>query len=128
MNYMHLVYIHLATVTPAILIGSYLLLNHKGTSSHKRLGRIYMGLMLATALTTLILPAHVGPVVFGHFGFIHLLCLVVFASVAGALLAVRRGNIKAHRNCMIGLYLGGIVVAGSFTLMPGRLVHGWLFG
>lgn len=127
MTYMSLVYMHLATVVPAFLIGTYLLLNLKGTTRHKGLGKLYMCLMVVTAVIALIMPAHVGPAAFGHFGFIHLLCLVVLGSVAGALLAVRRGDIAAHRNYMVGLYLGGIVIAGSFTLMPGRLIHGWLF-
>lgn len=29
---------------------------------------------------------------------------------------------------MISLYVGGLLIAGSFTLMPGRLLHGWVFG
>lgn len=128
MTYMNLVYAHLATLLPAVLIGAFLLLNRKGTALHKGLGKCYMALMLVTAVITLIMPAHVGPTAFNHFGFIHLLSIVVFISVAGALWAVRRGDIAAHRQFMVGLYLGGIVIAGAFTLMPGRLMHQWLLG
>jgi uncharacterized membrane protein len=28
---------------------------------------------------------------------------------------------------MIGLYIGGILIAGSFAFMPGRLMNQWLF-
>jgi len=28
---------------------------------------------------------------------------------------------------MIGVYVGGILIAGTFALMPGRLLHEWLF-
>jgi uncharacterized membrane protein len=29
---------------------------------------------------------------------------------------------------MVGLYVGALLVAGAFTLSPGRLIHTWLFG
>jgi uncharacterized membrane protein len=34
--------------------------------------------------------------------------------------------VKSHRNNMIGLYVGGLIIAGSFAFMPGRLLHTWL--
>jgi uncharacterized membrane protein len=41
---------------------------------------------------------------------------------------VRRGNISGHRNAMLGLYVGGLLIAGGFTLFPGRLLHRVFFG
>ena len=128
MAYLHLVYLHLGTIFPAFLIGTYLLVRRKGTATHKLLGKIYMVLMLATALITLFMPAQVGPSFAEHFGFIHLLSVFVMYSVTAAFLAVRRGDVKSHRVQMIGLYVGGILVAGTFALMPGRLLHDWFFG
>ena len=122
------VYLHLVTVVPAIVIGAALLLSPKGTVNHRRWGKRYMVCMLLTAFITLAMPAHVGPVWLNHFGLLHLLSLLVICSVVGALWAVRLGNIEAHRRSMQGLYLGGIVVAGAFTLLPGRLMHQWMFG
>jgi uncharacterized membrane protein len=29
---------------------------------------------------------------------------------------------------MLGLYLGGILIAGAFAFSPGRMLHAWLFG
>lgn len=123
--YLQLVYFHLGTVFPAFLIGTYLLFSHKGTPGHKLFGKIYMLLMLFTALITLFMSAEVGPTFLGHFGFIHLLSFMVLYSVPTAYLAARSGNIKKHRANMIGLYVGGILVAGIFTLMPGRMLHDW---
>ena len=40
MSYHQLAYLHLATVLPAFALGTYLLLNRKGTPIHRRLGRI----------------------------------------------------------------------------------------
>ena len=55
-----LAYIHLATVLPCFLIGAWLLLRRKGTTVHKRLGRVYAVLILFTALVTFLMPAVVG--------------------------------------------------------------------
>ena len=127
MSYLQLAYLHLATIIPAFLIGCYLLVNRTGTSNHKRLGKIYMVLMLTTAGITLFMPAQLGLTFLGHFGFIHLLSVLTFGAVIGAYLSIRAGNVQAHRANMLGLYIGGIVIAGALTFMPGRLLHTWLF-
>jgi uncharacterized membrane protein len=128
MTYIQLAYLHLATVLPAFAIGAFQLLRRKGTPSHKLLGKIYMVLMLVTGLITLAMPAEVGPRFLGHFGFIHAFSFLTLYSVPSAYFAIRRGNIKLHRANMIGLYVGGILIAGSFALAPGRMLHTWLFG
>lgn len=127
MTYLQLAYLHLGTVFPAFLIGTFLLANRKGTPIHKLLGKIYMSLMLFTALVTLFMSAEVGPTFFGHFGFIHLFSVLVLYSVPTAYVAARNGKIKTHRWNMVSLYVGGILIAGAFTFAPGRLLHSWLF-
>jgi uncharacterized membrane protein len=128
MSYTELAYLHLATVVPAFAIGTIQLLRRKGTPSHKLLGKIYMVLMLVTALITLAMPAHVGPRFLNHLGFIHAFSFLTLFSIPTAYFAARHGNIKAHRGAMIGLYVGGILIAGSFAFSPGRMLHTWLFG
>ena len=44
-----------------------------------------------------------------------------------AVLAARRGQIARHRGMMTGLYVG-LLIAGAFTLIPGRLLHSLVFG
>jgi uncharacterized membrane protein len=127
MTYYQLAYLHLATIIPAFVIGTSLLLMKKGTPLHKLLGKIYMPLMLVTAVVTLFMPAHVGPRLAGHFGFIHLFSILVLYSVPAAYLYARQGNILKHRREMIGLYIGGLLIAGAFTLMPGRMLNEMLF-
>lgn len=128
MTYTQLSYVHLATVLPAVLLGTFLLFARKGTPLHKLSGKLYMTLMLFTATVTLFMPAVVGPQVIGHFGFIHLFSLLTFFAVFSALTAIRAGNVRRHAQAMVGLYIGGILVAGAFALMPGRMLHVWLFG
>lgn len=128
MTYTQLAYLHLATVLPAFAIGAFQLLRRKGTPSHKLLGKIYMVLMLATGLITLAMPAKVGPQFLNHFGFIHAFSLLTLINIPIAYFAAHRGNVRAHRAAMISLYFGGILIAGTFALMPGRMLHEWLFG
>lgn len=74
------------------------------------------------------MKALVGPLWLNHFGYIHLLSVLVLISVPAAYRAARRGKIRQHRGYMLGLYFGALWVAGSLALTPGRLLHGWLFG
>lgn len=127
MSYLDLAYMHLVTVVPCFFIGAWLLLRRKGTTVHKRLGRVYAVLILFTAVVTLPMPAEVGPRVLGHFGFIHLFSVLVLVSVPAAIYSIRRGKVRAHRAHMVGVFVGGILIAGTFALMPGRLLHTWLF-
>ena len=127
MTYTQLAYFHLATVLPAFFLGAFQLLGRKGTPSHKLLGRIYMLFMLATGVITLAMPAGVGPRILNHFGFIHIFSFLALVNVPMAYVAARRGNIKVHRVNMIALYIGGILIAGALALMPGRMLHDWLF-
>jgi len=125
MTYLQLAYLHLATVLPAFILGGYLLLSTKGSGLHRRLGKLYLILMAITGVITLLLPAQVGPQFLGHFGFIHLFSVLTLYLVPSAYFAARRGNLTKHRGNMLGLYIGGILIAGSFAFMPGRLLHTW---
>lgn len=128
MTYDLLMYAHLFAVLPCIIIGAYLLLAKKGGVVHRKMGILYMGLMFFTALVALFLPAKVGPQFLGHFGFIHLLCFLVMYTVPTAFIAAKRGQIKTHQRKMVILYVSAILVAGGFTLMPGRFLGELFFG
>lgn len=127
MSYNDLMFLHLYTVVPCFIIGTMLLLMKKGTSIHKRLGKVYMILMLFTATVTLFLPARVGPTVLNHFGWIHLFSFLTLYTVPTAYLAIKNGNIKVHKRKMILLYFGALVIAGGFTLSPGRYLNELIF-
>ncbi len=125
--YESLMFIHLSTIIPCVIIGTVLLLIKKGTPIHKKAGRVYMILMLFTAVITLFMPAKVGATFLGHFGWIHLLSFLTIWTVPTAYAAIRKGNVKSHKRKMIILYFGAIIIAGAFTLMPGRYLNDLLF-
>jgi uncharacterized membrane protein len=120
--------IHLLTVVPAFVIGTWqIFLSRKGAAAHRALGYTYLGLVTVTAIDALFIhalmpnaPRGLSPV--------HLLVPLTLFGVVSALLAVHRHDIRTHRNAMIGVYVGGMLVAGSLTLLPGRILHAVVFG
>ena len=64
------VVIHVMTVLPAIPLGGYLLLAPKGGKRHKQLGKLWVGLMVTTALSAFFIRTG------GGFSFIHILSLI----------------------------------------------------
>jgi len=127
-SYAFLMYLHLGTVIPCIFLGAYLLFFRKGNTLHKVLGKIYMILMMTTAIASLFLPALVGPQFLNHFGWIHLFSLLTLYSIPTAIIAIKKGQVRKHKIKMVSLYTGAIMIAGGFTLMPGRYLHEVFFG
>jgi uncharacterized membrane protein len=119
------VQIHLATVLPAFAIGTWLIFfSTKGATWHRALGAIYLGLMTVTAVAAFFIRS----VMTGQLSPIHLFVPLTLFGVFSALWNVRRGNVRGHRNAMLGLYLGGIMIAGTLAFMPGRIMHAVVFG
>lgn len=116
---------HVATVVPAAVIGAVVLIRRKGTPTHRLLGKVWVLLMVATAFSTFFI--HTINMVYG-FSPIHLLSILVIVGCVRAVVAARNHDIRTHRRLMRGVYAGGIVGAGFFTLYPGRIMHQVIFG
>ncbi len=128
MNYEDLMYFHLATVIPCVFMGAFLLVRPKGGPAHRNIGKIYMSLMMITAIITLFMPNQVGPSLFDHLGYIHLFSFLTIYTVPTALIAIRKRQVKKHQRKMWLLYVGAILIAGGFTFFPGRYLHQVFFG
>ena len=117
--------VHLATVIPAFVIGTWLIFfSVQGERWHRARGSAYLALMVVTAVAAFFIRS-IDP---GRLSFIHLFIPLTIFGVVSALWNVRRGNINGHRNAMLGLYIGGLLIAGGLTLLPGRLLHRVIFG
>lgn len=122
-----LLYVHLATIIPAVFLGLAVFVMRKGTQWHRRIGYVYLTCMMITGIVTLFMPAFVGAKLWNHFGFIHLFSLLTIWTVPRAIINARAGRIRAHKGNMIGLYIGAVIIAGVFTFMPGRYMHSVFF-
>lgn len=118
-----LMWAHLLTVLPALLIGTVVMLQRKGTAAHIMLGRAYMLLMLTTAILSFWVRGLNGE----NLSPIHVLSAWSIVSVIVGWWAIRTGRRRLHQGFMIGLY-AGVLIAGAFTLLPGRALGRWLWG
>ncbi|CTQ53924.1 hypothetical protein LP7551_02456 [Roseibium album] len=116
---------HAVAAMSAFLLGSIQLAAPKGTLPHKTLGYVWCSLMVWVAGSSLFI---FDIRLLGPFSPIHLLSLLTLAGVCGAILEARRNDIKKHKRTMIALYSGGLIIAGIFTFLPGRVMHAVLFG
>jgi uncharacterized membrane protein len=64
----------------------------------------------------------------GSWSPIHLLSIYTLIVLPLAVLAAHRHEVTRHRRRMIGLFLGALVIAGLFTLWPGRIMYYVVFG
>jgi uncharacterized membrane protein len=66
--------------------------------------------------------------VWGPWSPIHLLGIFTLVTLPLAVVHARRHHVERHRNAMIAIFVGALVIAGLFTLMPGRVMHAVAFG
>lgn len=121
--------IHVATVVPAFLLGTYqIFLSRKGAPLHRALGYLYLSLMTITAIAALFIHALMANGPFWGFSPIHLFVAVTLFGVVAALRGAWKHNVPLHKRAMLGVYIGGILIAGSLAFLPGRIMHAVVFG
>jgi len=111
--------VHLGAAVIALLLGAVQMLSPKGTLPHRIIGWVWVVLMMVLAGVSVFIKT-LSP---GHFSLIHLLTAWVLLAVPLAVMAVRRGNVAAHSYFMTGLFYTGLITAGAFTFMPGRVLY-----
>ncbi len=53
--------------------------------------------------------------------------MLTIAAIAMAMYMIRKGNVRAHLGFIIATF-AGLVIAGGFTFVPGRLMYQAVFG
>jgi len=64
----------------------------------------------------------------GPFSPIHLLSIFTLVVLPLAVWRAHTHRVADHRRMMIFIFAGALVVAGLFTLVPGRIMHRVIFG
>lgn len=118
--------LHLAAAVGALVLGPVALWSRKGSPMHRGAGYVWVGLMLAAAVTSLFIRDFRQPNVAGY-TVIHLVTLLTFAGVGAGITAAVQRRIGVHRKAMRRTYLGGCLVAGAFALLPSRFLGHWLW-
>lgn len=114
--------IHVAGAISSLLIGFAIMLQRKGSRLHRKLGWGWSATMATTALTSFFIQGE------GHLSWIHALSAWTVVLLPMALVAARAHKRKIHARLMTTLFLGGMIAAGLFTFLPGRLMWRLFFG
>ena len=116
---------HAIIAIGAIILGAVQLLAIKGTQSHKILGYTWVSMIFCVAFSSLFIHDMRW---FGPFGPIHILSVLVFYTLWRSITAIREGNVHTHQKAMKALYFQALILAGVFTMLPGRVMHEIIFG
>lgn len=117
---------HVAAALSALLIGTVLLIGVKGTRLHRGLGWAWVAAMATTAVSSFFIH-QINPGGPGGLSLIHLLSGWTVVGLPMAVYAARRHRVQAHRRAMTSMFVGGLIVAGLLTFLPGRLMWAIFF-
>lgn len=125
--------LHAYAAIIALLLGTIQIIAPKGTLPHKTLGAIWVVIMFAIAISSIFIR----PSVFGYdlplhkwFSPIHLFTALTFINLVIGLGFIARGGptTKRHSGPFVGIFIGGLVIAGALSFLPGRIMHQVVFG
>jgi uncharacterized membrane protein len=115
-----IIQLHASAAIVAFVLGIVQLAAPKGTIPHRIIGWTWSLLMVTIAVSSFWI--HDLRIV-GPFGPIHLLSIFTLVMLPLAILHARRHRVDRHRRAMISIFFGALVIAGLFTLLPGRIMH-----
>jgi uncharacterized membrane protein len=117
--------LHAYAALAAFVLGVVQLTRKKGTLSHRTLGYVWAGLMLVVAMSSFWIH---DLRVWGPWSPIHLLSIFTLAMLPYGIFMARSRVLIGHKMTMLGLFAGALVIAGLFTLAPGRIMDRVMLG
>lgn len=115
--------IHIVAAMTALGLGFVILSLPKGRGWHKPLGWAWVITMAITAASSLFITGLNG----NFYSLIHLLTGWTLIALPMGVFAIRNRNVIGHRRAMTSMFLGGLVVAGALTFLPGRFMFELFF-
>jgi uncharacterized membrane protein len=119
--------LHAFAAIAAIGLGIIQFASTKGTLPHRKFGWIWVGLMVTVAVSSFWIHGRqikLG----GPWSPIHLLSIFSLIMLPLGVWYAHRHRVRGHRITMISIFTGGLVIAGLFTFVPGRIMHAVAFG
>jgi len=110
--------LHLVGVAAALIVGVVLLMAVKGRAMHRVLGWTWVMAMGLVAVSSLFIRM----VNHGQLSWLHLFTGWTLIALPIGVAFARTHKVRLHARAMTGLFVGGLVVAGLFTVVPGRLM------
>ncbi|MEQ8934761.1 MAG: DUF2306 domain-containing protein [Amphiplicatus sp.] len=123
---------HAFCAIAAFFLGVVQLTAPKGTLPHRTLGVIWVVLMIVVTITSafIVHPTNPGDPFWARFSFIHIFTVITAIGLVGGIRYLLAGgpNLKKHRGPFIGMFIGGLIIAGALAFLPGRIMHAVVFG
>jgi len=116
--------LHAFAAMAAFALGVVQLAAPKGTLPHRTIGWLWVALMAAVAASAFFIHQIR---LWGPWSPIHLIAIVTLVMLPIAVMQAHRHAVARHRNAMIAIFFGALVIAGAFTLLPGRIMHAVAF-
>jgi uncharacterized membrane protein len=113
---------HVATVVPAALLGTWLLVfSRKGLRWHRALGAMFLILMVTAAIISLFIHRRMPASPVLGMSPTHLFVPFVLFATWRALDGALKGNIKQHQRWVMGLFFGALLINGlnNVFFLPG---------
>ena len=117
--------IHAFAAMAAFGLGVVQLVAPKGTLPHRTIGWIWVALMALVAISSFWIHQIR---MLGPWSPIHLLSIFVLVVLPLGIWKAHRHDVAAHRRIMVMIFTGALVIAGLFTVVPGRIMNAVLFG
>lgn len=118
------VQIHIIVAIISLIFGVFIFTRRKGDTSHKRMGKVFLVFMLATAISAIFIRQ----INDGSFSWIHIFVPVTFIGAWEAVHHIRKGNVRRHKRAVTGMFFGALLIPGVLSMLPGRLMHVIVFG
>jgi len=115
--------VHVAAALATLAIGIVLMVAPKGFRLHRTLGWAWVASMSVTAASSFFITA----IFQTHYSPIHALSAWTMIGLPFGIAAIRRRDVARHRKTMTGMFVGGMLVAGLFSLLPGRMMWAVFF-
>jgi len=116
--------VHAFAAMAAFALGIVQFAAPKGTLPHRTVGWIWVALMAAVAASSFWIHE---VRLLGPWSPIHLLSIFTLIMLPIAVWRARRHRVADHRRIMTMTFVGALVIAGLFTLLPGRIMHAVVF-
>src|SRR5215475_14942757 len=112
--------LHALAAMAAFALGVVQLAAPKGTLPHRTIGWTWVALMVVVSGSAFFIHQIR---LWGQFSPIHLLAIFTLTALPLAVWHAHSHAVRKHRNAMVFLFIGGLGIAGVFTLLPGRIMH-----
>jgi uncharacterized membrane protein len=117
--------LHAFAAMTAFALGIVQLSAPKGTLPHRTIGWIWVTLMAIVSASSFWIH---GLRLWGPWSPIHLISIFTLVMLPLAVWSAHRHAVERHRRAMISIFFGALVIAGVFTLVPGRIMHKVVLG